>query len=228
MRPAGTSRNVLAALLAVVLSPALAEPFPGSDKVFDEAQPRLDAAGPGYVLLLGDSNAAAVKAGMVGCPGAFVNLGIGGIRSDQYREALHRARLPDGGAVAIVNVGTGNLWRKAEPARPEALDAYEADIAGIVGAVAPHVRKVIVNAVPPLGGRGAVKLDTDMVGPYSERAKAACARLGCTFADPWASARGASFGIERPGASEDGLHPTDVAGAYGGLTPLACGRSASR
>ncbi len=208
-----------------------AEPFPRAGAILAGFQADLDKAGEGYVLLLGDSNAAAVRPGMVGCPGPFVNLGIGGIRADQYLEIIRRARLPDGGAVAILNVGTGNLVRKLGPADPGAVAAYEASVEGIVRAVAPHVRRVVVNAIPPLGGRGAVKLDPGMVEAYSLRSKAVCARLGCAYADPWASVRGASFGIERPGASHDGLHPADVAGAYGTLSALACGpggRSASR
>ena len=201
-----------------------APPFPGGEEAMAAAARGLEDAGPGYVLMLGDSNAAAVRQGDLPCRGRLVNLGIGGVRAGQYADLLRAVRLPDGGALAVVNVGTGDIVRKLDPSMPSALDAYDAALSAIVSRAAPHVARVVVAALPPLAGRFAEKLDVDMVETYSKRAKAVCARLGCTYADPWAPIRDGAFGSMWPSASRDGLHPEDPGQFYARVLGDACAR----
>ncbi len=124
----------------------------------------------------------------------------------------------------MVNVGTNDLVRKSRPGEPAALDAYARSLAGIVEAVRPHVGRVVVNAIPPMSGRFSAKLAPELVEAYSLRAKAVCADLGCTYADPWSGIRDGDFGAMRAGASADGLHPANPGAYYAAQAGLVCPR----
>lgn len=231
--PVPVRRRLACAALALSLASgaARAEPPPDERSAYDalakarvaQAQGSLDRAGPGYVLVLGDSNAAAAPDDAVGCGGAVVNAGIGGVRTAQYLGYVGSLRLPPHGAAAVINVGTGDAWRALGPMEPGSIAAYEAGIARLVRLAAPHVATVVVSALPPLSGRPAVKLDPEAVGAYSARLRDLCGRIGCTYADPWSSIRGEGFGIALPGSVPDGLHPADPGAAYRSISGAVCG-----
>lgn len=189
-----------------------------------EARSGLAAARPGYVVLMGDSNAQLVAVSDIPCPGDVVNFGVGGTGAAQYLALARRATFPDGGAAAVVNVGTNDLIRKRRPEDTAALDAYEHALSGIVGTVGPHVSRVVVNAIPPMAGRFSAKLMPELVEAYSLRAKAVCERLGCTYVDPWAGIREGGFGAMRPDAAPDGLHPSNPGSYYAAQARHFCPR----
>ena len=191
-------------------------------------QSELDAARPGYVLVLGDSNAAAAPARSVDCGRGVVNAGIGNVRAGQYLAMVSGLRFGSRGAAAILNVGTGDAWRGLDPLAAGPAAAYEESVAGLVALVRPHVARVLVAALPPLSGRPADKLDPEAVEAYSLRLRAMCARGGCDYVDPWAAMRGDSFGLAKPGASRDGLHPDDPGAAYASLGLAHCGTAGAR
>lgn len=214
------ARGLTAAAIActtvagAVMSPR-SERIPSAKAIEASQRPaklaELAAAPPGFVLIAGDSHAAALR-----LPCDSVNLAVPGLKARDVRDQLAALPpLPAPHAMLLV-VGTNDLLRKHRPLAR--IDAWIADVRRSVA----RFRKVVLVAVPPIGTPLVATFDPEGIARYSQRLEALCSEIGCSYVDPWLAARSRIFGEARSGALDDHLHMADYGPAGRALAPLLC------
>lgn len=178
----------------------------------------LGRARPGFVLIAGDSHAAALH-----LPCDSVNVAVGGLKARDVRAHLARLPMPVEPSAVLVVVGTNDVLRKQSPL--ERVD----DWVSAVRQVVERFRKVVVvTAIPPVGEELAAIFDPDAIHVYSHRLEHLCSDGGCVYVDPWKTLRSRLFGLARQGALVDGLHVADHTVAVRELAGMLCRDPASR
>lgn len=182
----------------------------------------LAQVGAPYVFLAGDSFVELYQPEPLPCGREVVNGGIGGLKVADYLRfgrKLHFATQP---AVVLLSIGINDLFAKHGPARPGALDRFRASAEALIRDLQAGGAALLVAAIPPVSDGMERAFDTSAFEPYSEALRSACVRLGCTFVDPYAAFRAGPFWRALPGSSRDGLHLTDLRGAFGTLREALC------
>lgn len=182
----------------------------------------LDEADPGFVLIAGDSQAELQTPSARVCGATVVNAGISGATPSDYAALLPDLAFPVRARAAVLTIGTNDLARKNNPLSSEALARFEDDVGRIVTRLAAVSDRVVVTAVPPLGRDIDDSFEARAVSVYSERIRVLCARLGCVYADPFASLRDGTSGFGKPGANRDGLHLARYRPLLGTLAAALC------
>lgn len=233
-RPLLASRLFWAlALVAVVAAAALLVFGAGRTtarvaRVADYAESRLAvvkhqmaAAGPGHVLLAGDSNIELFGAPREGCGRELVNAGVSGATVKNY-EPIARRLVPWARAHAtVLTIGTNDLLRKSEPLSAHNIDRFAGAAATIIATLGERSDSLIVTAIPPVGDHQLSAVDADAVERYSTILQEACRKPHCVFVDPFQAERTTMFGVAREGATE-GLHLLRYQAAYADLLRGAC------
>lgn len=179
---------------------------------FPQIQRDLDAAPPGFALIVGDSHAEFLCAHPLGGR-PVVNGGVGGISTGICAARLPGLRLPHRAAVAALVVGSNDLSVRVRPLSPEAAARFEASAGAIVRWLRDHADRVVVLALPPLDQVPGQEREAAAVEDYSARLARLAAEHGCAFADPFADLRAGRSGLARPGALSDGVHLADYGAA---------------
>jgi lysophospholipase L1-like esterase len=187
-------------------------------------QVALDEAPPDYVFLAGDSQTELQPGDQRPCGLALVNGGVSGATSSAYADYLTGLAFPVRPRAASLTIGTNDLLLKNRPRGEDAAARFTASAERIVRGLQAVSDRVVVTALPPVGREIAALVDAGAVGDYSNRLKALCGRLGCTFADPFADLRDGDTGFAKPGALRDGLHLAKFRPTLAALAPALCGK----
>lgn len=171
-------------------------------------QAAFDAAPSGCVLLAGDSHAALLPRLLA--PRAVLNAGIAGATVRSYNRALDLLRLPLPGSVAVLVIGTNDICHRAALSKV-ATDGFFSQAARIVARLQTWTLDPYVAALPPTPISMASDRDPEAVEVYSELLRAVSEHRGVSFCDPFASLRGARFGLSEDDAYIDGMHLRDYA-----------------
>ncbi|GJE40552.1 SGNH/GDSL hydrolase family protein [Methylobacterium persicinum] len=186
-------------------------------------QVALDEAPPEYDFLAGDSQTELQPGDQQPCGLPLVNGGVSGATSSAYADYLARLAFPVRPKAASLTIGTNDILLKNRPRGDDAAARFEGAAERIVRSLQGVTGHVVVTALPPVGREIAALVDAGAVGDYSTRLKALCGRLGCTYADPYATLRDGDTGFAKPGALRDGLHLAGFRPAMRALTPALCG-----
>lgn len=186
-------------------------------------QVALDEAPAEYDFFAGDSQTELQPGDQRPCGLPMVNGGVSGATSSAYADYLGRLKFPVRPKAASLTIGTNDLLLKNRPRGLDAASRFEASVERIVHGLQAVTGRVVVTALPPVGREIAALVDAGAVGDYSERLKALCGRLGCTFTDPFADLRDGETGYAKPGALRDGLHLAKFRAALQALSPALCG-----
>jgi lysophospholipase L1-like esterase len=186
-------------------------------------QVALDEAPSDYVFLAGDSQSELQPGDQRPCGLPLVNGGVSGATSAAYAGYLAQLAFPVHPKAASLTIGTNDILLKNRPRGGDAAARFETEAERIVRALQAVTGRVVVTALPPVGREIAAVVDAEAVGDYSNRLKALCGRLGCTFADPYADLRDGGTGFAKPGALRDGLHLAKFRPALAALAPALCG-----
>ena len=177
-----------------------------------QIQRDLDAAPPGFALILGDSHAEFLCAHPLG-PRPVVNGGVGGISTGGYAERLPLLRSVNRAAVAVLIIGSNDLSVRVRPLSPEAVARFEASATALISWLRDHAERVVVLALPPMDQVPGQEREAAAVEDYSARLARIAGEHGCDFADPFADLRDGRGGLARPGALSDGVHLADYGAA---------------
>lgn len=177
-----------------------------------QIQRALDAAAPGFALIVGDSHAEFLCAHPLGSI-PVVNGGIGGISTGGYAERLSELRFRHRAGVAVLITGSNDLSVRVRPLSPEAVARFEAAAAALIGWLRAHADRVVVLALPPIEPVPGQEREAAAVVDYSTRLERLAGENGCAFADPFDAFRDGKGGLARPGALSDGVHLADYAAA---------------
>jgi lysophospholipase L1-like esterase len=186
-------------------------------------QVALDEAPGDYVFLAGDSQTELQPGDQRPCGLALVNGGVSGATSSAYADYLAGLTFRVRPRAASLTIGTNDLLLKNRPRGEDAAARFTASAERIVRGLQAVSERVVVTALPPVGREISALVDAGAVGDYSERLKALCGRLGCTFADPFADLRDGDTGFAKPGSLRDGLHLAKFRPALAALAPALCG-----
>ena len=189
-------------------------------------QAHLDDASPSFMFLAGDSQAELQSPSQRPCGFESVNGGVAGASAAVYAAFLETLAFPRPARAALLAIGTNDILAKNAPRAPAALDRFEAAAERVVRGLAARSERVVVAALPPIGRDLADRLDAGAVGPYSERLRALCARVGCRFTDPYADLRDGAGGFAKPGAMSNGLHLAAYRPALAAAEPVLCAGAA--
>lgn len=187
-------------------------------------QVALDEAPSDYVFMAGDSQTELQPGGQQPCGMTLVNGGVSGATAAAYAEYLARLAFPHRPQAASLTIGTNDILLKMGPRGAETAARFEATAERIVRLLQAQAGRVVVTALPPVGREIAAVVDAAAVGDYSQRLKAMCGRLGCTFADPFAELRDGQTGFAKPGTLRDGLHLAKFKPVLAALSPALCPR----
>lgn len=221
---------ILAAVVAIggALTAFTRRSAPTLARVVDYAESRLlvvrhqiGAAGPGHVLLAGDSNIELLGAPREGCGRALVNAGVSGATAAVYRDFARRIAPWAPSRVTVLTLGTNDLLRKNQPLSPDALARFAGATTAILDTLAARSETLIVTAIPPVGDQQLYAVDPEAVERYSGILAAACRKPQCAFVDPFKPERSETFGVARPGVTE-GLHLLRYQAAYADVLHDAC------
>lgn len=171
----------------------------------------LAKASAGFVLIVGDSHAVSLR-----LPCETVNVAVNGAKARDVRTHLANLSFPVEPAAVLLIAGTNDLRRKHSPL--DRIETWVSDMRQAVG----HFRNVVVTAIPPIGGGQIASFDPDGVRIYSQRLENMCSEIGCTYVDPWKSARAKLFGKAKDGLLVDDVHLADYGPAARELAPLLC------
>ncbi|MCJ2092944.1 GDSL-type esterase/lipase family protein [Methylobacterium sp. J-072] len=185
-------------------------------------QVSLDEAPPDYVFWAGDSQVELQPGSQRPCGVDFVNGGFSGATAAAYLDHLSGLTFRHRPKAAAVTIGTNDILLKNTPRSAEAAARFEATVEAIVKRLQAVSPRVVVTALPPIGRESSRFLDAAAVPDYSQRLRALCARLTCTFADPFASLRDGETGYAKPGTLRDGLHLAAYRPAMAALEPVLC------
>lgn len=186
-------------------------------------QVSLDEAPPDYAFWGGDSQVELQPGGQRPCGLDFVNGGFSGATAAAYLDHLARLRFHHNPKVAALTIGTNDILTKNVPRSAEAASRFEATVEAIVKQLQGVSPRVVVTALPPIGRESGRFLQAEAVPDYSHRLRTLCSRLGCAFADPFATLRDGETGYAKPGALRDGLHLAAFRPAMAALEPALCG-----
>ncbi|MCJ2142981.1 SGNH/GDSL hydrolase family protein [Methylobacterium sp. E-066] len=185
-------------------------------------QVSLDEAPPEYVFWGGDSQVELQPGGQRPCGLDFVNGGFSGATAAAYLDHLSGLTFRHRPKAAALTIGTNDILLKNTPRSAEAAARFEATVEAIVKRLQAVSPRLVVTALPPIGRESSRFLDAAAVPDYSQRLRALCGRLTCTFADPFASLRDGETGYAKPGALRDGLHLAAYRPAMAALEPVLC------
>lgn len=185
-------------------------------------QVHLDEAPADYVLVAGDSQAELQSPGQRPCGVELVDAGVSGASAGVYADLAATLTFRRRARAAVLTIGTNNLMKKSAPLSPEATARFEASAERIVRTLQGASGALVVTALPPIGRELERWLEPAAVGHYSERLRALCTRLGCTFADPFSDLRDGQTGFAKPGALRDGLHLSAYRPVIAALEPALC------
>lgn len=185
-------------------------------------QAHLDEAPEGYVFLAGDSQAELQSPAQRPCGLELVNGGVAGASAEVYADFIGTLAFRRPARAAFLAIGTNDILAKNAPRDPAAIARFEGAAERILRALLQRSARVVVAALPPVGREIAGRLDAGAVGPYSERLRVLCARLGCRFTDPYADLRDGEDGFARPGAMSNGLHLAAYRPALAAAEPALC------
>ncbi|MCJ2124877.1 SGNH/GDSL hydrolase family protein [Methylobacterium sp. J-077] len=186
-------------------------------------QVSLDEAPPEYVFWGGDSQVELQPGGQRPCGLDFVNGGFSGATAAAYLDHLTGLTFHHRPMVAALTIGTNDILLKNAPRSAEAASRFEANAEAIVKRLQAVSPRVVVTALPPVGRAVGRLIDAGAVADYTQRLRTLCGRLGCAFADPFASLRDGETGYAKPGALRDGLHLAAYRPAMAALEPVLCG-----
>ncbi len=179
---------------------------------FPLIQRDLDAAEPGFALVLGDSHAEFLCAHPLG-PRPVVNGGVGGIGIGGYAARLPELRVPRRAGVAVMILGSNDLSVRVRPLSSEGIARFEAAATGLMKWLRDHAERGVVLALPPLDPIPGQEREAAAVEDYSRRLERLAGEHGCAFADPFSDLREGRGGLARPGALSDGVHLADYGAA---------------
>lgn len=182
----------------------------------------IEEAEPGSILIAGDSHVELQTPSARLCGAPIVNAGISGANASGYGALLSHLNVPLRFRAAILTIGTNDLVSKGDPLSQANADAFEKHVAGIVAQLAAVSDRVVVTAVPPIDRELKGVFDAGAVGGYSQRIAALCARVGCLYADPFASLRDGSSGFGLPGANKTRLHLARYRPVLANLETVLC------
>jgi lysophospholipase L1-like esterase len=185
-------------------------------------QVSLDEAPPDYVFWAGDSQVELQPGSQRPCGLDLVNGGVSGATAGSYAEYLGRLTFKVHPRIAALTIGTNDILVKNNPKLYKPTEQFEAASEAIVRRLQALSPRVVVTALPPVGREIGKLVDAGAVGDYSQRLRALCERLGCTFADPFANLRDGDTGYAKPGALRDGLHLGAFRPALKALEPALC------
>ena len=179
---------------------------------FPLIQRELDAAEPGFALILGDSHAEFLCGHPLG-PRPVVNGGVGGIGIGGYAARLAELRAPSQAGVAVMILGSNDLSVRVRPLSPEGISRFEAAALSLMRWLRTHADRVVVLALPPMDPMPGQEREAGAVAEYSARLERLASETGCGFADPFSDLREGRSGFARPGALSDGVHLADYGAA---------------
>jgi lysophospholipase L1-like esterase len=185
-------------------------------------QIHLDEAPPDYVFYAGDSQVELQPPDQRPCGLPLVNGGVSGATAAAYADYLTGLKFPVRPRAAALTIGTNDVLAKNDPRSPGAAARFEAAAERIVRGLQAVSDRVVVTALPPVGRGIAHLVDAGAVGDYSRRLEALCGRLGCAFADPFATLRDGAGGYSKPDGLRDGLHLGAFRPALTALEPALC------
>lgn len=225
LRRSVLKRRMLIALAATALAAAGLIAYrstgkaPSAKAIAAAALPAMAAelarAPSGFVLLAGDSHAAALH-----LPCNSVNVAVKGLKAHDVRSQLSRLPIPTEPSRVLLVVGSNDILRKHEPLRR--VDDWATEMQRTIALF----RHVVVTAIPPLGGEAIGQFDPEAVRIYSQRLKAMCSSGGCLYVDPWRALRSKLFGEARSSVMADGLHPADYSAPAHELAEILCSKPA--
>lgn len=187
-------------------------------------QVALDEAPAAYDFLAGDSQSELQPGDQRPCGLPLVGGGVSGATASAYADYLGRLSFPVKPQAASLTIGTNDILLKNRPRGVDAAARFETAAERIVKGLQAVSGRVVVTALPPVGREIAAFVDAGAVGDYSNRLKALCGRLGCSFADPYADLRDGDSGFAKPGALRDGLHLARFRPAMQALAPDLCAK----
>ena len=187
-------------------------------------QASLDEAPPDYMFYAGDSQVELQPGSQRPCGLEFVNGGISGATAASYAEYLARTTFKVLPRVAALTIGTNDILAKNNPQSAQQGQHFEVAVEAIISRLQSVSPRVVVTALPPVGRDIGKLVDAGAVAVYSQRLKTLCGRLGCVYADPFATLRDGDSGYAKPGALRDGLHLTAFRPALRALEPVLCRR----
>lgn len=183
----------------------------------------LDQVHAPYVLLAGDSYMELFLPERLPCGRDVVDAGVSGAKAGETLLLLGKLRLEPRPAAALLSVGLNHLLAKGKPGRPDAVEAFRHDVEALIARLAGGGTHLVVIAIPPLPATGGAIFDTPSIARYGDILRAACARSGCTFVDPFAAARDPDASWRaRPGVPTDNLHLTNLRQYYRPLYAELC------
>ncbi|MGC5780665.1 SGNH/GDSL hydrolase family protein [Methylobacterium sp. NFXW15] len=186
---------------------------------FPLIQQDLDAAEPGFVLVLGDSHAEFLCGHPLG-PWPVVNGGVGGIGIGGYAARLPELRVPCRAGVAVMILGSNDLSVRVRPLSPEGIGRFEAAALSLMRWLRTQADRVVVLALPPMDPIPGQEREAAAVEDYSARLERLASENGCGFADPFSDLREGRSGLARPGALGDGVHLADYGAAARAVAAL--------
>lgn len=170
-----------------------------------------------FVLLAGDSHAAALR-----LPCDTVNVAVSGLKVGDVRAHLSELPAPVEPSAVLLVVGTNDVLRKHRPLNRT--DEWIAQVRQIIG----RFRNVVVTAIPPVGSELVALFDPDAIHVYSHRLENMCAQEGCLYLDPWKATRSRLFGEAKRGAMADSLHLADYNGPGQIIADVLCPKPPDR
>ena len=185
-------------------------------------QVSLDEAPPDYVFWGGDSQVELQPGGQRPCGLDLVNGGVSGATAAAYMDHLAQLTFPIHPTTAALTIGTNDILLKKDPRSAASAARFEASVEAIVTRLQVLSPRVIVTALPPVGREIGHLVDAGAVADYSQRLRGLCERLGCVFADPFATVRDGDTGYAKPGAMRDGLHLAAYRPVLAAVEPVLC------
>jgi hypothetical protein len=186
-------------------------------------QVSLDEAPPDYVFYGGDSQVELHPGGQESCGLPLVNGGVSGSTAAAYADHLKQLTFARHPRIAALTIGTNDILMKNKPRSEGPAARFDASTEAIVRRLQSLAPRVVVTALPPVGRELGTLVDAGAVAAYSQRLRDLCARLGCTFTDPFTALRDGDTGYAKPGAMRDGLHLAAYRPALKALEPALCG-----
>ncbi|TDR89667.1 SGNH/GDSL hydrolase family protein [Enterovirga rhinocerotis] len=186
-------------------------------------QAQLAQARAPYVLLAGDSYMELFLPEPLPCGRDVVNAGVSGAKASETLRLLDELRLEPRPAAVLLSVGLNHLLAKGKPDRPDAVQAFRADVETLVGRLGAGGTRVTVLAVPPIPAGGGTVFDAPSIARYTDVLREICTARGCTVLDPFAEAREpGAFWRAKPGIATDNLHLSDLRHYYRPLYAELC------
>lgn len=173
----------------------------------------LAKASAGFVLIAGDSHAVSLQ-----LPCETVNVAVNGLKARDVRDHLSKLPFPVEPAAVLLIAGTNDVQRKHRPLKR--IEEWASEMRQAIG----NFRSVVVTAIPPIGANQIATFDPDGVDIYSRRLGSMCSEIGCTYVDPWKSARTELFGKARDGLLVDDIHLADYVSVARELARHLCPR----